>query len=442
MRRRNACPGVLAPMAAGDGLLVRVRVPAGVLHSPTARRVAELASLHGNGMLELSQRATIQIRGVRPETVGPLSDGLADLGLVSDSPAAEAVRNVLCAPTAGLDPDAPLDVRPAALALDDRLAADAALHRLPAKFGFLLCGGGRGHLADSSADVRFDAVATPDGPRLRVAVGGTLSKAAPLGLCRPDAVPTVAAAAARAFLDLRSALPDPPRRMAGLIRAVGLEALIRHLHPTLRLPEGGTPAAGRRAVSVLGPQPGWYGVAFPFGQLSADTLAALAGLARELRLTPWRALLLVNASAAAVPEGIAEHTDPRLKLQACSGAPGCDAGTTATRADALAFASAAPSLMAGADALHVSGCAKGCAHPAAATITLTARDGRYDLGVRSGPGGPPLRRDLDRQDALMCIVALERLYLCHRIGAEAADSVFARLGEGLGAALAREVTGV
>ena len=41
-RRRGMCPGVLAPMEVGDGLLVRVRVPAGVLPAASAKRIAEL----------------------------------------------------------------------------------------------------------------------------------------------------------------------------------------------------------------------------------------------------------------------------------------------------------------------------------------------------------------------------------------------------------------
>jgi len=44
--------------------------------------------------------------------------------------------------------------------------------------------------------------------------------------------------------------------------------------------------------------------------------------------------------------------------------------------------------------LHVSGCAKGCAHPGPATATLTGRDGRFDL-IPDGPaGGTPLARGL------------------------------------------------
>ncbi len=36
--------------------------------------------------------------------------------------------------------------------------------------------------------------------------------------------------------------------------------------------------------------------------------------------------------------------------------------------------------------LHVSGCAKGCAHAGPAALTLVGRDGRYDL-VRNGRAG-------------------------------------------------------
>jgi precorrin-3B synthase len=42
--------------------------------------------------------------------------------------------------------------------------------------------------------------------------------------------------------------------------------------------------------------------------------------------------------------------------------------------------------------LHVSGCAKGCAHPRAVPLTLVGRDGLYDL-VRDGAASdsPALR---------------------------------------------------
>jgi precorrin-3B synthase len=54
-----------------------------------------------------------------------------------------------------------------------------------------------------------------------------------------------------------------------------------------------------------------------------------------------------------------------------------------TRADAALLAAIGV-----AGTLHVSGCAKGCAHPATADITLVGEAGRYAL-VRGGRAGDP-----------------------------------------------------
>ncbi|MGH6797440.1 MAG: precorrin-3B synthase, partial [Roseiarcus sp.] len=73
--------------------------------------------------------------------------------------------------------------------------------------------------------------------------------------------------------------------------------------------------------------------------------------------------------------------DARLAVAACGGASTCEHGTTDTRSDALALIPFARSLCMTGIALHVSGCAKGCARQAAAPFTLVAHEGRYDLVV-------------------------------------------------------------
>jgi sulfite reductase beta subunit-like hemoprotein len=44
--------------------------------------------------------------------------------------------------------------------------------------------------------------------------------------------------------------------------------------------------------------------------------------------------------------------------------------------------------------LHLSGCAKGCAHPKPASLTLTGREGAFDLIVGGRPDAPPRLRGL------------------------------------------------
>ncbi|MFD1627408.1 precorrin-3B synthase [Azospirillum griseum] len=420
-RRRGTCPGVLAPMAVGDGVLLRVRVPAGCLPAEHARRIADLGHAYGNGLIDLSHRGNLQLRGLSVDTLAPVTDALRALGYVGRDAASEAVRNVLCAPAAGLDSGAVMDVGGIARALDARLADDAALHALPPKFGWLVCGGGLAHLADSRTDVRFDAV---DGAWLRVSLGGTRASATPLGLCPAGAVPDVAAALGRAFLALRATLPDPPRRMATLVAALGPGPFAARLSPLLSPLPAGEGVGERGSAPHLmrsfgGPVPGLANaltVAFPFGRLTATALAALADAAAGIRLTPWRALLLVDPTAdageiAARHGGILRHDDRRLKLTACSGVTGCDVGTTDTHALALAIADRAGPLLDRVAMVHVSGCAKGCAHPGVADVTLTAHDGLYDVALRARPGlGLPDagvgRANLSPDDALACVVGL------------------------------------
>jgi precorrin-3B synthase len=146
------------------------------------------------------------------------------------------------------------------------------------------------------------------------------------------------------------------------------------------------------------------GIGLPFGQITAEGLADLAGLAGDLRLTPWRAILIPTASLAAAQalqarladQGfILDPSDPRRRVAACSGAPACPSATTATRDDATALAAhVRPGRF-----LHVSGCAKGCAHPGPAAITLVAHDGRYDLIRNGSASAAPAMRGLTAAQA-------------------------------------------
>ena len=61
---RGWCPGAHRPMAAGDGLVVRVRPPMGELSPVQAHGLAGLAKRFGNGFVELTNRGNLQLRGV------------------------------------------------------------------------------------------------------------------------------------------------------------------------------------------------------------------------------------------------------------------------------------------------------------------------------------------------------------------------------------------
>ncbi|MEJ5151958.1 precorrin-3B synthase [Comamonas sp. MYb396] len=368
------CPGAWQPMASGDGLVVRVRPPLGRLSAAQALRLAELASEHGAGLLELTSRANIQLRGVAPNQHGALLAALAAQGLLDGDARQEQLRNLVIDPLSQ-----PADgVLALAEPLQQALLADTALEGLPAKFGVSLASGRHGGLAEVAADVQLVRdgaqgwlLQVPGYPIAWQADTPLLSVQAALALAR------WCAAQARA----RRAAGEHPGRLPQLLRQAQAKP---GAQPPLALPAG-LHEAPPYLPAASQPKPGWQCglgllVAAPLGRVAASALARLArsGI-MGLRLTPWRMLLVEGLAPQGMPgAGLNEHEhwicdpqDARLRVSACSGAPGCRQALAPTQDLALALA---PHVPEGAH-LHVSGCSKGCARQLPASVTLVAQAG-------------------------------------------------------------------
>ena len=412
---RGWCPGALRPMLSGDGWLVRLRISGGVVSASAARAIADCAKTYGNGLLDLSARANLQLRGVRQASLPALVEALQAHGLIDESAEAESVRNVLASPLAGLAPDAAFDIRPYVRALERRLASDEALHGLPSKFGFIIDDGGGLSLSGVGADIRFLAVHGEGAPRFMVGIescdDAVVVEAAEL--------PDVAARLAIAFLEKARQCETLPRRMGALVTLRGAACVWR---------AAGIAATHQTTHACAPPQPlghhrlgdfGFLGLGLAFGRLRAGDLAWLADIAQahgagELRLTPWRAILLpgVDANAARVilsqasDAFITDPNDARLAVIACAGAPACGSAQSPTQDHALSLAPLARVLSPSGVTLHVSGCAKGCARPHATTVTLVARAGLYDLITQGRASDAPSQHGLDLNACRMALRAL------------------------------------
>jgi len=81
--------------------------------------------------------------------------------------------------------------------------------------------------------------------------------------------------------------------------------------------------------------------------------------------------------------------DPRRQVVACAGAPICASAEISTRALAPSLAKVA---VAGADTpmVHLSGCAKGCACPRSAPLTVVGIEGRCGVVVNGSARDQPL----------------------------------------------------
>lgn len=373
---RGWCPGALRPMLSGDGLVVRLRPHCGRLSPNQAAGIAALARTHGNGRIALSARANLQLRGVRAASHGALIEGLRRLGLIDVSAEVEARRNIVVTPFWSVGDG----TETLAAGLTQALAGEDA-PALPGKFGFALDTGTAPVLRATAADIRLER--QPEGGLLVRADGCAMG--APV--TKATAVATIMALAH--WFVASGGVRDGRGRMAAHIA------------------RGAVPPAAFSTVSAApwtpppppgpGPCPLGQMVGFAFGQMSAETLAALAALG-ALRVTPWRLLLIegLTAAPAAAPAPapgltglITAPDDPMLRVFACTGAPGCPQAHQPTRSLARALA---PHIPPGSTA-HVSGCAKGCAHPGRATLTLVAEPQGFAVlrgGAPADTAGPAL----------------------------------------------------
>lgn len=386
------CPGALRPMQSGDGLIVRIRPFCGAFDLDQARGLADLAQQLGNGHIDLTRRANLQLRGLIEERLPELHAALGRLRLIDPDAETEATRNVMVGPLAGLDPTEPLDVRPIARAIAEGLAADERLRALPAKFGLLIDGGGAVSIAAERADVSLLAVS----PEIALGID-TQSGTQWLGAASPDAAAAAALMAVHAFLEAAGGATRT--RMRGL-SAAGVAHVLSALAPMLQPCQVVVPKKGR-TLGVIGTA---VGVAAPFGRLEADQLRHLTALAEkagatELRLSPWRTIYFGTRDSAAARQAveaarsmdlIVESGDPLLRIEACPGAPDCESSSVDARGDARRLAALASAQ--GYDgSIHVSGCAKGCARSAPSKLVLVGKAGLYRL-VRNATTRGPVER--------------------------------------------------
>nr|WP_277875466.1 precorrin-3B synthase [Acetobacter lambici] len=364
------CPGLFAPMEAADGWLVRVRPTLGRLEAAQAFLLADVARKMGNGRISLTNRASLQLRGFSADAARRFPDiavaaglGLADAGM-------ERRQAMLVSPLAGDDPACAVDTVACAESLRKALIGAEALTALPGKFGFAVDGGGLYPAGLLQADIILRAVGEG---QWSVVCGG---------MCAPPTTYAVAASQAvglaHVFVTSHQSVRPQRNRAVGqvLFQLLGLAGELQTFAPH---PVGA--CCGR--VGPLGSA--LFALSAPMGCMTADMLHDCANVAAAqgdgiLRLTPWHTLVLGGMAQPPVVAGmVADPHSPLLRIWACSGAGACAqaAGETEELARSLA-----PLLPDGAH-LHVSGCRKGCAHPAATDFTLVAGGQGYGL-VRNG----------------------------------------------------------
>jgi precorrin-3B synthase len=371
-------------MPSGDGLIVRVRPRHARLSASDVCELARLAQAHGNGIIELTRRGNLQIRGVSASSWPALRVALVERGLAGAEPESESRPLLFVCPLSGLDPRCP-PLEPLAEALLDVLSS--LVRRLPDKFSVVL-GGGSFASSALAADIHVRLHPAHPG-RADLLLAGKADEALALGACDVSDVPEAVECLLRALEDLPS--ERPRMREATLAGQAALRSAVAHLlrGAARREPSWGAPEVGYHTGTQ-----DWFGYSLPFGSANAEALGALGRAAEqlgagEIRFTATRHVLVIGVR----PEHRATLLDlgqrhgfgvrrlpQALELVACSGAPACGSAHGETRELARWLGVLLDGSPRRLGALHVSGCEKSCARDGAADITLVHTSDGLRLG--------------------------------------------------------------
>jgi precorrin-3B synthase len=322
-------------MPAKDGLLIRLRPPGGTLSSAQLKALALSCAADGNGLVDLTGQARLQVRGLSSESLPKFTASMVEAGLADPNPEYELRRRVTL-----------LHGGDASLAA----ALEAALIAAPIAFA-----------------EKFDVVVgRDDGPNADIMLHQGrlwLASAVKAASCADPL---------QAVLHIAAALNG--RR----VREVDVSALY-------------DAAALQPDSAIPAPETSISGIGLLFGAMKSATLLVLAELGEAYgdgtwHLTRSRSLILgavrspVALMQAAEAQGfMTAPTDPGRRVFACPGVLGCESATNDTRQAAQMLLAALPE----GRTLHVSGCSKGCAYPQPADFTFVGTHSGYDL-VRNG----------------------------------------------------------
>lgn len=389
----NLCPSLFKPTVAVDGVLTRIRIPFGIISS---EQIAAISS-HTDS-IHITNRANIQIRTSEPLSSSVL-ENFQNLGLAAKNPELDHLRNIMIAPTAGIDAQALLDTRPLAIAWQEYLDTHPELAILSPKFSLGIDGGEAVSIAHHHNDIGLQAI------KYNQQIYFSLHLIN---------LPTGLLIHTEQTLDVLKALTEIYRnytqkslqklnqkspRLRELIQEWGMEVYLESLQKLVgyelkKLDQDQRDKSKedfQNHYQHLGihnqkqAEYSYIGVVLPLGRLSSEQFCSLGNISQSLRLTPFQNLIIPNihnSKLEFVKNYISElglsisTQNPFSAMVACSGITGCKSSFTDTQTDGRAIANYLEKSIPLEQPLsiHLTGCEKSCAHHDPSDITLLGTD--------------------------------------------------------------------
>lgn len=363
--------GIFWVAPAQNAFMSRLRFPGGICPSYQLRGVADLAQRYGGGYADVTTRANLQIREIKPGDSLQLIEGLHELGILNRGAGADNIRNVTGSPTAGIDPQELIDTRPLTRELHNYILNHREMHGLPRKFNVAYDGGGAIAALEDTNDIGFAAIRVGEGKSVapgtyfRLTLGGItghkdFARDTGVMLMADECLPA-AVAAVRVFIDHGDRTDRKKARLKYLLDKWGFEKFLAEAEkllpgPMRRFPleecEPRPPVSKHGHIGVF-PQKqtglNYLGVLLPVGRMTCQQMRGIADIADRLgsgtiRLTVWQNLLVSDVrddKVQAVQQALealdltTSATNVRGGVVACTGAAGCKFALAHTKQHAV-----------------------------------------------------------------------------------------------------------
>ena len=415
------------PQRQKEFFMQRVKLPAGIISSEQAAKVAQIAERCARGLAHLTTRGSIELHWLNEADLAAVAAQLASVGLINRGACGGAVRGVVCGSLGAAG-------APALEALARRIhryfTGNPRFEQLPKKFKV-------GIEADTSSgrhliqDVGLIPAPLQEDGRSRYDVwvaGGLGREPSPgflllQGVLEDSLLPLI-----ETILRLYQENTPPPKRLKHLVRQIGQQAF-RDLvlaDPGILREFTSTPSFSASLVPVAQAGTERLEARVFAGELSASGLATLAGIAQRycggfLMVTGDQNIAL-HPEAGSDPTLLQQALDeagfaavaPRatVTFRVCPGNHECIAGLAPTREVAGALLDAMGPVAQGLS-WAISGCPNCCAQPQLSQAGVVAsrlvndpdgRAPRFDLyRAGSAPFAEALQQGLTREELLQAV---------------------------------------
>ncbi|MEZ4483659.1 MAG: nitrite/sulfite reductase [Syntrophotaleaceae bacterium] len=416
--------GIYQSNADGD-LMLRIKLPAGVLSAAQADVVADLSDSFAGGVLHLTCRGNIELHGLRGENLVQVFRYLQSVGLTSRGACGGAVRAVACGTDGGNFDRIQLLVE----RLHRYFTGNPHFEGLPKKFKMAVENGYSGgrHLCQDLTLVYLGREAERELCDLWVA--GGLGRQPQEAFLLANRVPVERILPlVEGVIRVYQQHAPAGKRLKHLLAEIGEQEfralLTRETADSTPLPLA-SPLDHQFGAAIAPGTNGWVELPASGGQLASNDLRCASAIAAEigdgfLAISREQNLLVslsVGVDEPALRSALQQvgllSDEAFLRCRVCPGSHDCPKGLVATR-ELLGRLDEVLGAQGREQGWAISGCPNGCSQPQLADYGIVCtrkgtenQEARYDLLRRVDEGfGQPLHSGLSEAELLVCLAGL------------------------------------